>query len=56
MEMKENNPSVTVDASFPTEITCPVCGFDVDLWSDNDEETRCYICGFRLFQKGRLVH
>jgi DNA-directed RNA polymerase subunit RPC12/RpoP len=56
MEIKENSRSVTVDLSFPTEITCPVCGFEVDLWSEKDDETRCYICGFRFFQKERLIH
>jgi DNA-directed RNA polymerase subunit RPC12/RpoP len=40
---------------FPTEITCPIYGYDVELWTDEDE-TRCYICGYKIFQKEKTIH
>jgi rubrerythrin len=36
-------------------ITCPVCGFEMDIWSD-EEETRCIICGYRFFKRETTVH
>ncbi|NTU42969.1 MAG: hypothetical protein HGA78_07940 [Nitrospirales bacterium] len=56
MEINENRRSLEHYFSFPTEMTCPVCGFEVDLWSDSADATRCHICGFRFFQKEMLVH
>lgn len=43
------------DALFDAEITCPVCGFEVAVWTD-EEETRCRICGYKIFQKERIIH
>jgi DNA-directed RNA polymerase subunit RPC12/RpoP len=40
---------------FPTEMTCPICGNEIDLWT-RDEETHCWVCGYRLFQKENIVH
>ncbi len=37
------------------ETTCPVCGFEVSLWS-YEEETKCRICGYRIFLKERIIH
>ncbi len=50
----ENSGSVKCPAA-PEFITCPVCGFDMDLWSD-EEETRCIICGYRFFRRETTVH
>jgi DNA-directed RNA polymerase subunit RPC12/RpoP len=42
------------DALYSTDITCPVCGFDVDLWTC--DEAICHICGYKIFQKEKTTH
>lgn len=44
-----------INITFPTEMTCPVCGHEVELWTDEDE-TKCYICGYKIFQKEKTIH
>jgi rubredoxin len=39
----------------PEFITCPACGFEMDLWF-GEEETRCVLCGYRFFRKEATVH
>jgi hypothetical protein len=41
--------------SFPIEMTCPVCGHEVDLWSYEDE-TKCFVCGYKIFKNESIVH
>lgn len=41
--------------SFPMQITCPFCAYEVELWTDEDE-TKCCMCGFKLFSKENLIH
>ncbi|MBF0327842.1 MAG: hypothetical protein HQL10_01640 [Nitrospirae bacterium] len=41
--------------SFPMQITCPFCAYEVELWTDEDE-TKCCICGFKLFSKENIIH
>lgn len=41
--------------SFSGYLTCPECGEDIEIWTD-DEETRCLFCGFHLFRKEALIH
>lgn len=36
-------------------ITCPRCGFDMELWTD-EHDTRCMNCGHRFFRKESTVH
>jgi len=43
------------DLSFYAGITCPVCGFEIALWSD-EEETKCRFCGYKIFHKERIIH
>jgi DNA-directed RNA polymerase subunit RPC12/RpoP len=38
-----------------TEVTCPSCGAEVDLWN-GDNETRCCFCEHRLFRRESTVH
>ena len=39
----------------PEFITCPYCGFEMELWS-GEEETRCLVCGHRFFRREATVH
>lgn len=56
-ETVTNNKSLCsyINIPFPTEMTCPVCGYAVELWTDEDE-TRCYVCGYKIFQKEKTIH
>ncbi|NOY64347.1 MAG: hypothetical protein GXO97_02955 [Nitrospirae bacterium] len=40
---------------FPTEITCPQCGAEIEMWSD-EEETRCRLCGYVVFNHERYIN
>ncbi len=37
-------------------ITCPACGWEMELWSAGDDETRCAYCGHRFFRRETTVH
>jgi primosomal protein N' len=41
--------------AVPEFITCPACGLEMDLWFD-EEETRCFFCGYRFFRRESTVH
>jgi primosomal protein N' len=41
--------------AVPEFITCPACGLEMDLWFD-EEETRCFFCGYRFFRREATVH
>ncbi|MBI5055194.1 MAG: hypothetical protein HZB61_01070 [Nitrospirae bacterium] len=36
-------------APFPTDVKCPHCGADVEMWNDEDDAT-CPLCG-KTFNK-----
>ncbi len=36
-------------------ITCPICGYEIEIWT-GEEETVCFICGFKLFKKEATIH
>jgi DNA-directed RNA polymerase subunit RPC12/RpoP len=55
MESKVKSDIIIPFMPFPTVITCPICGYEVDLWTDEDE-TRCYICDYKIFQKEKTIH
>ncbi|WP_203472166.1 hypothetical protein [Dissulfurispira thermophila] len=55
MEVNHKSHCSVNDITFPTEITCPVCGYEVELWTDGDE-TRCYICGYKIFPNEGIIH
>ncbi len=40
---------------IPEYITCPKCGEDIELWSD-EEETLCIACGYKVFKRENTVH
>lgn len=39
----------------PEFLTCPKCGEEVELWTDEDE-TLCPLCLYRLFRKECIIH
>jgi DNA-directed RNA polymerase subunit RPC12/RpoP len=43
------------DMPLCNPITCPICGFEIEIWTE-DEETICFICGFKLFKKETTIH
>ena len=40
---------------MPDYITCPRCGFEVELWTARDE-TRCLFCGRKFFRGESTIH
>lgn len=40
---------------FPVDVTCPVCGFGIELWN-GPGETICLICGFSVFKHEKTTH
>ncbi|MBI5641780.1 MAG: hypothetical protein HZA17_15300 [Nitrospirae bacterium] len=51
----EKELSIVKYRLLPEFITCPDCGFDLDIWSE-EYETRCIICGHRFFRRGATIH
>lgn len=41
--------------TLPEVITCPECGFDMELWND-EYETKCMNCGHRFFRRESTIH
>ncbi len=39
----------------PEFITCPGCGYEMELWSGG-EETKCVVCGHRFFKREGTIH
>jgi len=42
-----------LSAPFPVAVTCPQCGHEIELWSD-EEETLCRICRYTVFRHERI--
>ncbi|NOX19944.1 MAG: hypothetical protein GXO99_01595 [Nitrospirae bacterium] len=40
---------------FPTEVTCPQCGAEIEIWSDEDQ-TACRLCGYVVFNHERYIN
>jgi len=51
---QKSHCSATVKPA-PTYVTCLRCGYEVELWSD-EEETVCPVCGRKVFKKEATVH
>lgn len=52
---KENIDCAELYDPFPECLTCPYCGEDIEIWTD-EEETKCLFCGFHLFRKEAVIH
>lgn len=40
---------------FTEYMTCPDCGYEIELWS-GEAVTACLYCGYRLFRKELTIH
>jgi len=52
---KEKSPCNIDIMTVPEFLTCPRCGEEVELWTDEDE-TLCPLCLYRLFRKECIIH
>lgn len=50
---KEKSPCSVKYSPAPEFITCPKCGEDVELWTD-EEDTQCIFCGYRVFRSQKI--
>ena len=61
--MKENlskhktskNPGTKIDAIIDIITTCPKCGGEVGIWSE-ESETLCIFCDHKVFEKENTIH
>ena len=52
----EETPACAVkSAPVPTEVTCPQCGMDIEIWSD-ETEISCKSCGANLHSQENQIH
>lgn len=51
----ETSTGVILESVLDIVTTCPKCGGEIGLWSE-DTETLCIFCQYRLFEKERTVH
>ena len=51
----DNIPQFVKYSPVPDFITCPACGYEIELWSGGDE-TRCLFCGHKVFSRELTVH
>ncbi|MGD0887000.1 MAG: hypothetical protein ABSA46_19330 [Thermodesulfovibrionales bacterium] len=52
---KGKRPCIVKYAPVPDFITCPKCGEEIELWSD-EEETVCLFCGHKIFKRETTIH
>ena len=55
IKQKEKSPSIVKIAPVPEFITCPKCGGEIELWSD-EYLTVCLFCGHKAFKKEDIIH
>ncbi len=48
-DKKEKSVCAEKNMAFPTEIVCPKCTTETEIWSDEDE-TRCGLCGYVILK------
>jgi hypothetical protein len=51
----DKTPDGGLDMPTPLTVTCPVCGYEIPLWTWDEGETICFICGFKVFKKGAII-
>ena len=55
LKEKQKSPCSVKYTPVPEFITCPKCGEEVELWSD-EGETVCLFCGHKMFRKESTIH
>ena len=48
-QFKEKPACSVRSAQLQTEVTCPHCGFEIEIWSGEDK-TMCKVCGYGVFK------
>jgi DNA-directed RNA polymerase subunit RPC12/RpoP len=48
-DRKEKSACSEKNMAFPTEIVCPKCAAETEIWSDEDE-THCGHCGYIILK------
>lgn len=48
-------PHGIFDMPLGNFVTCPICGFEIEVWTE-EEETICFVCGFKVFKKEAIIH
>ena len=54
-KLKEKSICIVKYSPVPDYVTCPDCGFEIELWSGK-YETQCLNCGLKVFSKETTVH
>ena len=54
-EFPEKPACAMKNVPFPTEVTCPQCGAEIEIWSD-ENETACKLCGFVVFNHEKFTN
>jgi len=54
-KLKEKSPCSIKNTPLPEFVTCPECGGEIELWSD-EYETVCLFCGHKAFKKENIIH
>ncbi len=55
LEYKERPSCAEKYSPVPGLITCPDCGEESELWSD-EVETTCHSCGSKVFREEKTTH
>lgn len=55
LKPKEKNLCSVKIMPVPEFLTCPKCGGEIELWSE-EYETVCFFCGHKAFKKENIVH
>jgi ribosomal protein S27E len=37
-------------------VTCPACGHEIPLWTDDGDVARCMFCGRQFFRHETTIH
>ncbi len=54
-DFKEKPACAYKSIPFPTEVTCPQCGAEIEIWSD-EEQTHCRLCGYVVYNHERYIN
>lgn len=54
-ESKDKPACSIKSVPFPTEVTCPRCNAEIEIWSDEDE-TSCRLCGYVLYSHEKYTN
>ena len=52
----EEKPACAVkNAPVPSEVLCPHCGIDIEIWSD-ETDISCKMCGSLVHEQEDIIH